>query len=219
MTLNTLSTPTTQRCTLCSRDLPMRFFRRWSGRKLRLESSCNACCPPKPYKAMTKREREQARHTSHSRVSPVYLDAIDRRERDHFKNSVMPDRTYAAHARTRRENWNAALLNAVRDEFQWASNTYLRYRSMVANKNQAEYKPHETFFGYYATLLKQIRDTATSKSKLKGTPIKPTMEEANPLTYITREELTRLKYLYTYCTPIHGKRSAARDPWFLFWQQ
>ena len=51
----------TQRCALCFRDLPVRYFRRWSGRKLRLMTSCNACCPPKPYKAMTKREREVAR--------------------------------------------------------------------------------------------------------------------------------------------------------------
>ena len=90
---------------------------------------------------------------------------------------------------------------------------------MVAKKNQAEYQPYETFYKYYADLLKKIRDTATPKSKLKGTPLKPTMEEANPLTYITKEELTRLKYLYTQCTPLYGKRSAARDPWFLFWQQ
>lgn len=215
---NTTKPLATRRCTLCSRDLPLRLFRRWSRLKLRLEDSCNACCPPKPYKEMTKRERINARSTSHTRVSPAYLDAIDRREREHFKNSVLPDRAYAAHARTRRENWNAALLNAVRDEFAWASNTYLRHRSMV-DKNKAEYQPYVAFYKYYASLLKHIRDTATPKSKLKGTPIKPTMEDANPLTYITPEELTRLKYLYTQCTPIHGKRSAARDPWFLFWQQ
>lgn len=219
MPSNTTKPLATQRCELCSRDLPMRLFRRWSGRKFRLMTECNACCPPKPYKAMTKREREVARRTSHVRVSPAYLDAIDRRKREHFKNSVMPDRTYASHSRTRRANWNAALLNAVRDEFKWAGNTYLRYRSMVAKKNQAEYQPHETFYKYYADLLKKIRNTATPKSKLKGTPLKPTMEEANPLTYITKEELTRLKYLYTQCTPIYGKRNVARDPWFLFWQQ
>lgn len=219
MPSNTTKPLATQRCALCSRDLPMRFFRRWVGRKLRLEDSCNACCPPKPYKAMTKRERINARSTSHARVSPAYLDAIDRREREHFKNSVMPDRSYAAHSRTRRENWNAGLLDAVRDEFKWATNNHLRYRSMVAKKNQAEYQPYVAFYKYYADLLKKIRDTATPKSKLKGTPIRPSINDLNPTTYITEQEHAELKYLYSECKPIPGKRSAAREPWFFCWQQ
>lgn len=215
-----LATPAiTRRCVLCSRDLPVRFFRRWWGGKLRLQDSCNACHPPKTYKEMTKRERINARSTSHNRVSAVYLDAIDRREREHFKNSVMPDRTYAAHSRTRRENWGKGLLNAARQEFKWAYNHALRYREMVAGKGQTEYAPYAAFFSYYTEVLRKIRDNATIKSKLRGTPIKPSINDLNPTTYITEQEHAKLRYLFAQCTPIPGRRNAARSPWFISWQQ
>ena len=88
-------------------------------------------------------------------------------------------------------------------------------------KNQNKYGERIKFLAQYWTALRNIREQMEVESKRFNTPTKPTPEQANPRTYITKEEYHDLKTNYAthYHLEIPGTRfSPAREPWFLSWQ-
>lgn len=208
--------PLTQRCIYCARDYPLRFFRRWSNGKSRLMTSCNGCSPPKTLKQMTPYERERALLTSHRAYHPVYVQEMNRREREHFKNSVMPDIQYRRRAEQRKENWTRAILGQAQVEYEWAKAALIRYRKEVSTGN-AQRTPYVEFFSEYVRVLKQMLQVIRAKANTRGAAITPTVEEINPRSYLTDTQYLKLKTLFSDCTPIPGTR-AARDPWLMFWQ-
>lgn len=207
---------TTQRCIYCARDLPMHRFRRWSHGKSRLKPYCTLCVPPKTLKQMSKAEREHALLTSHRNWSPQFVKDMGEREREHYLNTVLPEAALRAKQHERTHNWDSALLDRLREEHRWAKAASLRYSTKA--QEDERYIPFHIFYAQYTSILARIKDEAYARSVIKGAPVKPTVEQINPLTYITPQEHTNLRYLYSQCTPIPGAR-AARDPWFLYWRQ
>lgn len=206
-----------QTCPVCQRTQPLRQFRRVHRGKSRLCHVCNTCDPPKTLKQMTKRERLNAIATTHKHYSPTYILSISDREREHHNASVRPAKALRQWAKARRLGWEEAVLGRMKNEMHWARQAIQRYA-----KNQNKYGSRITFLGQYWTTLKNIREQMETESKRFNTPTIPTPDQANPRTYITKEEYHDLKTNYAthYHLEIPGTRfTPAREPWFLSWQE
>jgi len=208
-----------QTCPVCQRTQPLRQFRRVHRGKSRLCHVCNTCDPPKTIKRMTKRERLNAIATTHKHISAAYILGISDREKAHHDASVRPAKALRQWAKARRDGWNEAVLKQMKLEMHWVRQAIQRYA-----RNQNKYGPRITFLAQYWTALRNIREQMEVESKRFNTPTKPTPEQANPRTYITKEEYSELRRSYadkyhTTNTEIPGTRFApAREPWLLSWQ-
>lgn len=208
-----------QTCPVCQRTQPLRQFRRVHRGKSRLCHVCNTCDPPKTIKRMTKRERLNAIATTHKHISAAYILGISDREKAHHDASVRPAKALRQWAKARRDGWNEAVLKQMKLEMHWVRQAIQRYA-----KNQNKYGERIKFLAKYWTALKNIREQMEVESKRFNTPTKPTPEQANPRTYISKEEYHDLKTSYadkyhTTNTEIPGTRfHPAREPWLLSWQ-
>lgn len=201
-----------QTCPVCQRTQPLRQFRRIRRGKSRLHTLCNTCDPPKTLKQMTKRERLNALATTHKHISPTYVLSISDREKAHHDASVRPAKALRQWARARRVGWDEAVLKKMKKELHWARKAMQRYA-----RNQEKYGERIKFLGKYWTTLKYIREQMEVESKRFNTPTIPTPDQANPRTYITKEEYHDLKTNYAVQYLIPGAYPA-REPWFLSWQ-
>ena len=211
-----------QTCPVCQRTQPLRQFRRIHRGKSRLCHVCNTCDPPKTIKRMTKRERLNAIATTHKHISAAYILGISDREKAHHDASVRPAKALRQWAKARRDGWNEAVLKQMKKELYWVRQAIRRYV-----QKQEKYGERIKVLAQYWTVLNNIREQMEVESKRFNTPTKPTPDQANPRTYITKEEYSELRRSYAnkYHTTnqtnaeIPGTRFApAREPWFLTWQ-
>ncbi len=204
-----------QTCPVCQRTQPLRQFRRVRRGKSRLCSVCNTCDPPKTLKRMTKRERLNAIATTHKHISVAYILGISDREKAHHNASVRPAQALRRWAKERQAGWDDAVLRQMRQEMHWVRQAIQRYA-----KNQEKFGERIKFFAQYWTALKNIREQMEVESKRFNTLTKPTPEQTNPRTYITKEEHHALKTNYATQYQIPGTRFApTREPWLLSWQE
>lgn len=129
-----------------------------------------------------------------------------------FKERQLPQRLSTAarkrHQRERSVAWARAVVHRLRREIVWA------HGHAVRPSTPAQW---QKFFEVYVHTLRQINTRVTQRYSRPGTPINPTPEESNPMTYINPHTLTTLKELYSKCPVIPG-RKLYRDPWCLEWR-
>lgn len=190
-------------CPGCSAALPPALFRRWRGDKIATHSVCNRCAPPRTLSQMTPKQRLNAMARSQRGATPTLVTQMNDRERVHRYRVVLAQHKYAHHQALRRAHWNAAITDQVRKELRWA-------RGVGGNGTACPITP--SFFSEYITLLKRMVEILNRKPLIKGAPLKPTMEESNPLTYIPTDTRIQLLALYSDERPI-----TRRAPAILAW--
>lgn len=200
-----------KRCTSCREELSPALFRRWRGDKIATHSVCNRCAPPRKLTDMTPKQRLNAMARGLPYATPTLVMQMNEREKQRFHREVLAQHKYAHNQALRRANWNAAITDAVRKELRWAR----RVNGTSVSHNFGEsFSPGYTpsFFHEYSTLLKRMVDILSRKPLIKGAPLKPTMEEANPATYIPTHTKLNLLALYAEERPI-----TRRTPAILAW--
>lgn len=197
----------TKTCPGCSAALPLTLFRRWRGDKIATHSVCNRCAPPRTLSQMTSKQRLNAMARGLPRATPTLVMQMNERERTQRYRVVAAKHKYKHHQTLRRQAWNAAITDAIRKELRWAR----KVNGTRCPINSGEsFSP--SFFSEYSTLLKRMVDILSLKPLIKGAPLKPTMEEANPLTYIPTHTRIHLLALYSQEKPI-----TRRAPAILAW--
>lgn len=195
-------------CLECREALPPALFRRWRGEKIVTHSVCNRCAPPKKLSEMTPKQRLNAMARKQALATPTLVMQMNEREKQRFRREVLAQHKYAHNQTLRRAHWNAAITDAVRKELRWA-------RSQGRGSAYGTKRPinsGESFFPAYIALLKRMVDILSRKPLIKGAPIKPTMEEANPATYIPAHTRVQLLELYAQEKPV-----TRRSPAILAW--
>lgn len=200
-----------KRCASCGENFSPALFRRWRGDKIATHSVCNNCAPPRTLSQMTPKQRLNAMARGLPYATPALVTQMNERERTHRYRVVAAQHKYKHNQALRRQAWNAAITDAIRKELRWAR----RVNGTSVSHNFGEsFSPGYTpsFFHEYSTLLKRMVDILSRKPLIKGAPLKPTMEESNPATYIPNETKLKLLALYAAERPI-----TRRAPAILAW--
>jgi len=198
---------TLKRCAQCARELPLQTFRRRRGTKSHMGDICKVCKPEKTLSECTTAQLNTL--VEQGRASPVVIEAIKRRRREHWAHSVLPAKATKRRRDERRRNWNLLLLDGLRDELTYAKR---RMREMLGKD-----EPWVAFYSAYADILKLIIERAGRNIPIPRTPLNPTEEQMNPRYWVSQREILSLSILYSSCTYIPGRR--ARLPKFLGWAE
>lgn len=220
-------------CPACTTERPLPQFRRWRGAHRVLHEVCNVCRPERKLSEMNDREREAAIALRKPEMHAIERAkrAVEYRRRVNAGDAMR--RTTHMRKLERIRNWNAAIGNALRDEYDTAVRKRDAYLNMAAdyrNPNPAQ-RPSPAksaanvrfgiwaadtwipFYSMYVEILARVREEIKHRAHKMGAPIKPTEEETKLETYITPAELIELKDLYSKGEVIPGVRS--RIPWVI----
>lgn len=195
-------------CPVCGTRKLLRFFRRWRGSKRVLHATCNAC-DEVPLGAMRPAQRLAALTSGRANVSPAALDRLAQRDLL-VRRTKISSAQRAIHAGTRRIQWEAAMGTRLRSERDWARRNLLALPSDAVG--------WAAFFEAYINVITDALNRYVAKYNRVGTRTMPTMEEADPRTYVFPETVRTLRGLYSQCQPIRGRR-LFRDPWCLEWSE
>jgi hypothetical protein len=131
----------------------------------------------------------------------------------HYRRSRLRTSALKRHGHERRSHWSAALFARLRYEMEWCrrASTSLRAQRSPA---WAE------FLGAYLRVLKEFNRLALIRYRRRSAPLKPTMEDIDPTTYIFPETISKLHQLFAACGDdplVRGKR--LKTPWFIDWKK
>ncbi len=196
-------------CPVCGVRKPLRFFRRWRGRKKVLHAECNACGEV-TLSAMRPVERLNAVVSGKVNASLVVVDRMNARDLA-ARGAKMSHVQRVLHSGKRKRQWEHTLGTRLRQERDWAR------RSLLALPSEPPASGWAEFFDAYITVLTDMLTRYVAKYNRVGTRTMPTVEEAHPMTYTTLATVRSLALLYAACRPIRGRRTY-RDPWCLAWR-
>ena len=206
-------------CPGCGGNFRMVHFRKWWGSKRVLRTLCIWCEPDKNLSEMTPEERASALEAQ--RFGANAREVVERMNEKEAadKRYTLSRARLKQHNRTRRLHWSRAILHTLNVERAWAERN-------LQNPASEEW---ERFFEAYARVLRdaierinmRLRDAArgVSRANLGGrnsSPLKPTMEEADPRRWVFPETILKLKDMYSVCPVLRG-RKPYRDPALLSW--
>lgn len=196
-----LGPPTLRCCVKCKQNKRMAAFRYWdstpAGDKRLLHDEC-AACGRKKLSQMSPAEREMlvARDLPGG-PHPLVVQTMNQRERDHVRFSVRRDRATYQYRDARRKAWNEALRTPLRQEKARVDDILARdKRDALSEPLTSEWR---TFLTQYQSILAHIIQQTEGAHLKHNAPIKPTVEEANPLTYITPTDMRSLRVAYSQC--------------------
>lgn len=204
---------TTRQCPACMHARPLHQFRRWAAGKRVLHEVCNICIPDKRLSEMTPAQRIDALDTDKLSVKglrSIVVEQMNAREL-HLRRSKLRSSALKRHGHERRHHWSAAIFTKINRELEWIRRTRSTQRALDSPQWQE-------FLTAYAAVLKEFNRLALVRYKRRAAPLKPTMEDANPLTYIFPETLTKLHALYAACAPYLFRRKV-HTPWFIDWKE
>lgn len=209
-----LSSPrTTMQCPGCMNARPLHEFRRWAGSKRMLHEVCNVCIPDKRLSEMTPAERLDALDTDNLSVRGLRKTVVEQMNAKelHLRRSKLRSSALKRHGHERRVNWAQALFTKINKELDWVRRTGTSQRALNSPQWQA-------FLEAYRAVLKEFNRLALIRAKRPAAPLKPTMEDTDPATYIRPETVTKLHALFSACADtVKGTR--LKDPWFLEWKK
>lgn len=194
-------------CPVCGNAKPLRFFRRWRGRKKVLHADCNACGEP-TLSTLRPVERLNAVISGKVNASLVVVDRLNARDLA-ARGAKMSHVQRALHSGRRKRQWEHALGTRLRQERDWARRSLLALPSAAVGWAE--------FFEAYISTLADMIQRFVAKYNRVGTRTMPTVEEAHPMSYTTPATVRSLVLLYSACRPIRGRRTY-RDPWCLGWR-